>query len=502
MCSQEIIKRGKRLGHVRIQMDNAGKENKNRNVCAFCQWLVAMGFCDFIELCFLPVGHTHERVDQLFSRVSLALSRAAAFCLEVFLDIVRWAFTPKPNVQELSVTLDFSKFFSSSFQKVIEDMSTAHRFEFTRSSDAATGAVLRTALWSDTPLKEPCEIIAKLPSGTPEIRAGRPLLYARTDTGKIPDAARLQKYLDDFDGTRAYLEKLAEEWDFDIGTRQSWASLLDDIDEKQRQPAYPFDGFWPSSPSEAAEFIKDLAVDNPRDEAPTIHPAIPSDAEIDRQVRQKVSSEEEAFRGVYAGDRVRLHDNTSPEDAKETNLVVVDISDVDRDENETAPPTLGKWESHFLVGVVKGSRKKPIPADKVLVIAYEPYVVGKDGAPLMPLWLHARMNSTQAIDTSWEAVVKLPWKRIGAVPLDYAQALHVAEHKKAGKFRNAVKSYFNQTCDVVPIDKKKGYLQTQPRERCVYVVSTSAEERHHNGTISFSPDTIHELCELQAFMDD
>jgi hypothetical protein len=53
-----------------LQLDNCFRENKNRFVLGWLCDLVWRGVFDTIQVCFLPVGHTHCDVDQIFSRVS------------------------------------------------------------------------------------------------------------------------------------------------------------------------------------------------------------------------------------------------------------------------------------------------------------------------------------------------------------------------------------------------------------------------------------------------
>ena len=70
-----------------LQMDNTCRENKNRYVLTFCAALVHLQifkkvskllrhnhvfkfFYLKVQINFLPVGHTHEDIDQVFSRVS------------------------------------------------------------------------------------------------------------------------------------------------------------------------------------------------------------------------------------------------------------------------------------------------------------------------------------------------------------------------------------------------------------------------------------------------
>lgn len=47
-------------------MDNCGKENKNKDVVSYCSYLVDCGLFAKVELAYLPVGHTHEDIDQFF----------------------------------------------------------------------------------------------------------------------------------------------------------------------------------------------------------------------------------------------------------------------------------------------------------------------------------------------------------------------------------------------------------------------------------------------------
>eukprot|EP00873_Tetraselmis_striata_P036446 jgi/Tetstr1/456710/TSEL_043410.t1 len=364
---KEIQHRGRKIPYIRIQMDNTVRENKNRNVAALCNWLVSIGICDVIHLVFLPVGHTHERVDQIFSRISLALSRSSAYTIEAFLDLVAKAFSPTPEIAELSISLDFSEWLRPHFQDHILDISKPHKFEFTRDDAAASGGSLRTALWSNTPLSEPVQILKSAPTGTPEIRAGRPLLYALCDKKK-PDAVKVQRYLDDFKKVRSYITDLAVQWHFSPVERESWKNLLDDLDEMQTAPSAAFSGFWPQRKEEVDDFLREHGQTAPAEARHTM--ATNADlnnaeaARVEAEVRAQVLQDDSAFRGVHAGAKERLHDNTSPSDAKGSNLVVIDVSDT------------------------KGG-KKPV-------------------------------------DTSWEKCLTLPWKLVEAVPLSYAKAIHDA----------------------------------------------------------------------------
>ncbi|KAL3692543.1 hypothetical protein R1sor_006194 [Riccia sorocarpa] len=51
-------------------MENSANDNKNIHVFAFCSELVKHGIFETVEVNFLMVGHTHEDIDALFSKVS------------------------------------------------------------------------------------------------------------------------------------------------------------------------------------------------------------------------------------------------------------------------------------------------------------------------------------------------------------------------------------------------------------------------------------------------
>eukprot|EP00873_Tetraselmis_striata_P012646 jgi/Tetstr1/432910/TSEL_022250.t1 len=406
-------------------MDNTVRENKNRNVAALCNWLVSIGICDVIHLVFLPVGHTHERVDHIFSRISIALSRSSAYTIEAFLDLVAKAFSPTPEISELSFSLDFSEWLRPHFQDHIQDISKPHKFEFTRDDAAASGGSLRTALWSNTPLSEPVHILKSAPTGTPEIRAGRPLLYALCDKKK-PDAVKVQRYLDDFKKVRSYITDLEVQWHFSPVERESWKNLLDDLDETQTAPSAAFSGFWPQRKEEVDDFLREHGQTAPAEARHTM--ATNADlnnaeaARVEAEVRAQVLEDDSAFRGVHAGAKERLHDNTSPSDAKGSNLVVIDVSDVH--EEDKCPETLGDWESRFVIGLVKS---RETTEDTLTVAVYEPFHADAKGKPVMPLWLYAQAKGgKKPVDTSWEKCLTLPWKLVEAAPLSYAKAIHDA----------------------------------------------------------------------------
>ena len=67
--------------YLYLQLDNTTKQNKGRGLFAYLGLLLLFGVFERIFVNFLPVGHTHEDVDQIFSRISVYLRRHNALSL-------------------------------------------------------------------------------------------------------------------------------------------------------------------------------------------------------------------------------------------------------------------------------------------------------------------------------------------------------------------------------------------------------------------------------------
>lgn len=56
------------IEHFTIQVDNCVSENKNHILLGYLGSLVVQGIIGEVEVQFMPVGHTHIKIDQVFSR--------------------------------------------------------------------------------------------------------------------------------------------------------------------------------------------------------------------------------------------------------------------------------------------------------------------------------------------------------------------------------------------------------------------------------------------------
>ncbi len=61
---------------LRVHTDNATSEGKNQTMMKFCAWLIFQGAFRSVEMSQFRVGHTHNKQDQRFGSVAMALARA------------------------------------------------------------------------------------------------------------------------------------------------------------------------------------------------------------------------------------------------------------------------------------------------------------------------------------------------------------------------------------------------------------------------------------------
>jgi hypothetical protein len=78
-----------------VTLDNTTKQNKGRYLAAFLSLLVRQNVFEEIYMKFLPKGHTHDNVDQVFSRLSVYLRRHNVMNRNAFAKAIRRAYRNK-----------------------------------------------------------------------------------------------------------------------------------------------------------------------------------------------------------------------------------------------------------------------------------------------------------------------------------------------------------------------------------------------------------------------
>ena len=105
---------GKLPPKLYMQLDNCSGDNKNYAILAFCNFLVDQGVFEQVDVGFLPVGHTHEDIDQGFSVLSRHLKGVDCLSFSSFVKEDHAAFKmplDKPHVEVVNVKRDYKSWF-------------------------------------------------------------------------------------------------------------------------------------------------------------------------------------------------------------------------------------------------------------------------------------------------------------------------------------------------------------------------------------------------------
>ncbi|CAH1271076.1 LAMB1 [Branchiostoma lanceolatum] len=136
-----------------LQLDNSAKECKNKYIIAFAAWLVHLRVFRKVKLGYLMPGHTHEDVDQMFSRFSTHLDKRNAATIPELFQRLTDAYTPHAECKLMTSMWDFRDVIDKKIA-AISGHSRPHHF----TAKLVSGKVqLRAKLWPD-PQEEEVEI--------------------------------------------------------------------------------------------------------------------------------------------------------------------------------------------------------------------------------------------------------------------------------------------------------------------------------------------------------
>lgn len=171
-----LIKNGGCLPEcLHLQLDDCYRENKNRYIMAFSAYLIEMGIFKEIYISFLMVGHTHEDVDQVFSRIAVKLKRRNASTLPDLQNVIKEAYNPMPECQELKMLFDISGWIGEHVLPMKNHV-YPHAFRFFMGEDKK--AQMQYKNWATDatwlPRGEPFTILRSIPKGIPSLV--RPIL--------------------------------------------------------------------------------------------------------------------------------------------------------------------------------------------------------------------------------------------------------------------------------------------------------------------------------------
>ena len=177
-----------------LQLDNVN-HNKSKVLMTYLSLLVEKGLFRKIKVNYLLVGHTHEIIDQVFSRFSVLLRKTTCLTLQELMDAGEKSYTPSPTVSHVQSATDWGEWFTrtKALQTATACLSFNHAFRIkrnTREDSLYQGQVTihsKRLGWRDQDqLKEwrPRNGVLQLlhvPEGTPNQQALRPLKEKELD---------------------------------------------------------------------------------------------------------------------------------------------------------------------------------------------------------------------------------------------------------------------------------------------------------------------------------
>lgn len=150
-----------------VQLDNVGT-NKSIMLLAYISWLVMSGAFKKVKVNFLIVGHTHENIDQMFSRFSVRLKRKLALTLDEMMEIAKECFTDGIFTTAVAKVHDLKSWFSGRYENVC-GISTQQTFKAYKNEDG--DVVVQYKMYS-TDIKwlpeEGLKVLNSMPEELPE----------------------------------------------------------------------------------------------------------------------------------------------------------------------------------------------------------------------------------------------------------------------------------------------------------------------------------------------
>ena len=159
-----------------IQLDNPTGENKHKYMLAFASWLIHLGWFKEIVISFLPPGHTHIDIDQMFSTFAIWLLRNCLLFITSVIAALLSAYKKEPTRPSgsfLQTVFNWKGFFAPHMHNVV-GITTAHAILVRKQPDGSVGIKFKAWHSSTEPWQgdshHPSEwlrVLHSFPSGHP-----------------------------------------------------------------------------------------------------------------------------------------------------------------------------------------------------------------------------------------------------------------------------------------------------------------------------------------------
>ena len=200
-----------------------------------------------------PFRHTHDRVDQFFSRVSIRLDQGDIRTIADLERAVKECYTPSPSVQWLEGVLNIQEWMDPYLPNAGQVKGiTEHQFyTFYRdpNSQGPVKAVVQSRFYSDSEeTSRPCHLLLGVPQTKPTYVASRPLFHSKSTTpeGRREWFLMMKQQVLDIAERSKWNDEVVGQWEKDF----KW------LDELQSRGVTNFEGFWPADSNGSKEALQ------------------------------------------------------------------------------------------------------------------------------------------------------------------------------------------------------------------------------------------------------
>lgn len=192
--------------------------------------------------------------------------------------------------------------------------------------------------------------------------------------------------------------------------------------------------------------------------------------------------------GYQCGDTPLKYRCVKPKDAKTGNLVLLDVRNAGNDKDVL----LGEWEGSYQLGTVirrqiceerpGRTSKDPNKSTEYMLhlVMWEPYFENKSLNYFRPLWVENVIRAKEGTElhpSTWQEVVRLPWRPIKQMPIEHARKLLNNPNFVPGKGELA-SNFMDSGIDCHK--QPKGYRHSQLAGTVRYVSQFDVNERNQN----------------------
>jgi hypothetical protein len=128
---EECDRLGIRYPHTAyFQLDNVS-HNKSKTFMAYCAALIMKGIFKKVKVSFLIKGHTHEVIDQMFSKLSQYLAKCDAITLEEMMERARRCYKPSPTTELIQHQFNWDLYLRSREEGLFQNFSNISKNRYT-----------------------------------------------------------------------------------------------------------------------------------------------------------------------------------------------------------------------------------------------------------------------------------------------------------------------------------------------------------------------------------